>query len=1133
MEGTKGYTTSSATSGYTFVGGEYITLAVTGKGVTSRPTTEIMKQYTVASGSSGSNALTYAKDADGSTTTYAFDWLDTSETISLRAWSDGKTTTPAAPATDPDGQLFTIETTQTGSVRELLYSPATDYSYATASGAINIPLYHQLARIVVNIRDDATGTPTLAAVTLGSATDKVPVSGTFTKPTSGNNFGSWAVASEATQSTHWGVITPKAETAATGYDYTYSAVAIPGGPTEYAAGGKLINITIGSETFSYEVPAGGITLAAGKQYNYDITVKNQTINVETVITDWNDVADAHTSYMPPVDIRKNPLWYMAESNVKSFNAAGRHVTLEPDPTTTGSSFCFSWADAMSYFARQSSSYNVYWEGDITDDSARFHYHLPVQKEWLSVLPTTSNVFSTTDFLSGGGLVGSAASCLFGYDSTTQAGLDDWSYWSAYTADANVRYAIRFLGTDYCSVWKYQFSGSVMTITAKLIDCIQKDDAALATRLSDYIARDAAWWDDNTDANGGVQRKFSLVGYYYNGGTGGSGVADVNTGSNGYHWSATAATSSNSIAMIFGGDDYLIIRGTSTISGLSVRLFRNNITATNSDFIYRFTVNGSGTTVTFSSGNLQAKIASGPTNTYNYTASEWKFAANPWEHLDNPLDAAAVTNKEWVDHFSWIGASATNGDSYGLCTSTDYNETSGDAYHGTSASDALKTDWGSIPGVIAAVGTGWRTLTNDEWGYVFNTRETGTVVGTTTHARYTEATIRTDVSGGVNGIILFPDGVTFAASEFATLGTLNAASDWTTKCTAAQWTALNAKGCVFLPAAGYRDGAGVYDGGRYGCYWSASPLGAGNARRVDFGSGGVDPQSNNSRKYGFSVRLVRDIDSNIGQPPVTTVDNILGGFSTDYQVGDVVCQDGSIYRYNGAQSARQQAELSGRKPVGVIVYTCAATPTQTDLLVTEGRGHALVMGIADIGIYSYACETGESGSHVTANGWMDEVYGGLFPNVLQLDQRWNDFHGLEKTEVLGNLRCDAGHLHEGFTQILSWRGTHGVGFGASPWFIASSGQWMAAFQQIIASRGHTYTAAKEWNAVVQDWTDIKAVVNTRAGSDLSAGGFWTSSEYGPNDSDFLGLFIDFSDSQGIRLAGGNKFVARKIRPFLAF
>ena len=273
MEGTKGYTTSSATSGYTFVGGEYITLAVTGKGVTSRPTTEIMKQYTVASGSSGSNALTYAKDADGSTTTYAFDWLDTSETISLRAWSDGKTTTPASPATDPDGQLFTIETTQTGSVRELLYSPATDYP----CGTVAVSLYHQLARMVITVTHDDTTNPA-TAITIGSATDKVPVSGTFTKPTSGNNYGTWAVDPIGTSPAHWGIITPKQESVG-----VYSAVVIP---ATYASGTRFINFTVNGQDFSYTLPAA-ITLAPGKQYNYDITVKNSLVTFTVTVTPWS------------------------------------------------------------------------------------------------------------------------------------------------------------------------------------------------------------------------------------------------------------------------------------------------------------------------------------------------------------------------------------------------------------------------------------------------------------------------------------------------------------------------------------------------------------------------------------------------------------------------------------------------------------------------------------------------------------------------------------------------------------------------------------------------------------------------------------------------------------------------------
>ena len=64
------------------------------------------------------------------------------------------------------------------------------------------------------------------------------------------------------------------------------------------------------------------------------------------------------------------------------------------------------------------------------------------------------------------------------------------------------------------------------------------------------------------------------------------------------------------------------------------------------------------------------------------------------------------------------------------------------------------------------------------------------------------------------------------------------------------------GVCFGPAAGNRNGAGVNNGGSNGNYWSASPNGAGNARNVNFNSGNVNPQNNNNRRNGFSVRLVR-------------------------------------------------------------------------------------------------------------------------------------------------------------------------------------------------------------------------------------------------------------------------------------
>lgn len=50
-----------------------------------------------------------------------------------------------------------------------------------------------------------------------------------------------------------------------------------------------------------------------------------------------------------------------------------------------------------------------------------------------------------------------------------------------------------------------------------------------------------------------------------------------------------------------------------------------------------------------------------------------------------------------------------------------------------------------------------TLTSAEWTYLFDTRESGSTVFGKSNARYAEATINTDGTG-VNGMILFPDGV---------------------------------------------------------------------------------------------------------------------------------------------------------------------------------------------------------------------------------------------------------------------------------------------------------------------------------------------------------------------------------------
>ena len=270
---------------------------------------------------------------------------------------------------------------------------------------------------------------------------------------------------------------------------------------------------------------------------------------------------------------------------------------------------------------------------------------------------------------------------------------------------------------------------------------------------------------------------------------------------------------------------------------------------------KFTIKADGTKVYFSKGNLQA--------TYNGSSWTWAFAANQWNYIGNAAGNISINGKGTVsasnvtvDLFGWVGASSTwtGAAGYGISNSTFTNSTNG---YGKNASEALKSDWG------VTIGSGWRTLTSAEWTYLFNTRTSGSTVNSTSNARYTHATINTDIkygsNKGVNGMILFPDGITVANSEATSWGTVNGNSAYATKCTSAQWAALAAKGCVFLPAAGYRYQASVGNVGSSGNYWSSSPStsNVSYAYRVCFESGGLNPALNNNRYYGYSVRLVRD------------------------------------------------------------------------------------------------------------------------------------------------------------------------------------------------------------------------------------------------------------------------------------
>lgn len=568
---TRGYTTNSSESGYTFNGDEYVAV-----GLTHSSGSEVIKQYLVGAGNSGGNSLTYKKEADGTTTGNTFDWLSTTETgVSIRAWSDGVSTTASTPVVDPDGHTFTVETTQLGNVRELLYSPAASHSYTTS--AINIPLYHQLSRIVVTIIRENTSNA-ISSVTIGHDSDgnRVPITGTFTKPGSGDNYGSWSVATETSQSTHWSVITPKEETTGS----VYSAVVIP---TTYTADMRLFNITIGTQTFAYNVPTGGKTFEAGKQYNYTITVGNKGITVTSNITDWTDAAD-ESSTTPDFTHGEGlavhsrlPIEYVAPYDMKSATemATDNHVN---------NSYYF-------YGGGTSFSTNLV---NFINGTAYPGYHLPSTFEWMSILPPyygkDGNNTSETFDVDGGNRIrlakGNGVTAILGeiagWGVKNNSGAYTYEvyrkFYNQYNwpAGSNVSYAIRFMENSdgdygiYTCAYRYTYndvSSSIgsnsLTIDVKYIGL---DETVTISTISN-----SSWWSSvdftvTMPACGWLNTEADAAGSSYSGAN-----AKLST----YYWSATPNDIAGYGYQARFYDEFIDGNGPTPLSySYSVRLFRD-------------------------------------------------------------------------------------------------------------------------------------------------------------------------------------------------------------------------------------------------------------------------------------------------------------------------------------------------------------------------------------------------------------------------------------------------------------------------------------------------------------------------------------------------------------------------------
>lgn len=266
-------------------------------------------------------------------------------------------------------------------------------------------------------------------------------------------------------------------------------------------------------------------------------------------------------------------------------------------------------------------------------------------------------------------------------------------------------------------------------------------------------------------------------------------------------------------------------------------------------------------VVISPGNLQARTSDlGATWTWQFAANQWEFMGNKEGSSNIKINGAGtVSSNGIVDLFAWVGTSNTswsgevgstgNAAMHGITNAT----TMGNATdYGDTVAESLKLDWGETIGD----GKVWRTLNKDEWKYLLAERSGGTANGTS-KARLTYAII-TDL--GVNGFILFPDGATIGTDEVTSWGNINGDSGSTkTQCTSAQWSALEAKGCMFLPAPGHRRYfSSKWEFGSSNYYWSSSYRGGDKERAVAKSFDNLTGEAGIQRQRGCAVRLVRDL-----------------------------------------------------------------------------------------------------------------------------------------------------------------------------------------------------------------------------------------------------------------------------------
>lgn len=147
---------------------------------------------------------------------------------------------------------------------------------------------------------------------------------------------------------------------------------------------------------------------------------------------------------------------------------------------------------------------------------------------------------------------------------------------------------------------------------------------------------------------------------------------------------------------------------------------------------------------------------------------------------------------------------------------------------------------------------WRLLTGDELNYLFSARTAAD--GTVPSINGKSAIYLKCKVNDVNGVLLFPDAFVWPPGAGA-ISKASGVNDWNDNFfatfTLEEFAALEAAGCVFLPAAGSRTGGVTYDVGTQGYYRTSTGI------VLSFNADAVAFDGTNNPATGESIRLVTD------------------------------------------------------------------------------------------------------------------------------------------------------------------------------------------------------------------------------------------------------------------------------------